>query len=240
MRRGLDYLLDRQIAEETASSPPAGPKDMFETTAEYEKRRQTAERFLEFALLPLEEETASIKAALYLVPHEKPEFKSYDADNQILTSGLLGKDRVGFMIAPRDAKAMYAHWPSVQILARYFDAGTQPNVLALLCGDRLLTSVDTDSVYRVGRGVTAPSVISKVDAGYSKEAARVNLQGTVLLSLIVNANGKPSDIHVIRSLGMGLDEKAMEAVSRWKFKPGMISGIPVKVAATAEVNFKFF
>jgi protein TonB len=51
-------------------------------------------------------------------------------------------------------------------------------------------------------------------------------------------DGKASDIKVVRSLGLGLDEKAIEAVEKWKFKPGMKNGVPVAVMATIEVNFR--
>ena len=62
--------------------------------------------------------------------------------------------------------------------------------------------------------------------------------GTVMLSVIVDADGHARDIHVARSLGMGLDEKAIEAVEKWKFRPGMKGGQPVNVRATIEVNFR--
>jgi TonB family protein len=66
----------------------------------------------------------------------------------------------------------------------------------------------------------------------------VKLSGSVLLSIIVDTEGHARDIHVAKSLGMGLDEKAMEAVEKWRFKPGMRNGQPVNVQATIEVNFR--
>ncbi len=92
--------------------------------------------------------------------------------------------------------------------------------------------------YRVGGGVSAPSVLFKVDPEYSEEARKAKYSGTVLLQLVVNADGHASDIKVVRSLGLGLDEKAMEAVRKWKFKPGLKDGRPVAVHATIEVNFR--
>lgn len=93
-------------------------------------------------------------------------------------------------------------------------------------------------VYRVGGGVTAPIVLSKKDPEYSEEARKAKYQGTVLLSIEVSPSGAASNIKVVRSLGLGLDEKAIEAVKQWKFKPGYKDGKPVTVAATIEVNFR--
>lgn len=93
-------------------------------------------------------------------------------------------------------------------------------------------------VYRVGGGVTAPVVLFKKDPEYSEEARKAKYQGTVLLAIEVTPNGMANNIRVVRSLGLGLDEKAIEAVKQWKFKPGYKDGKPVTVAATIEVNFR--
>ncbi len=92
--------------------------------------------------------------------------------------------------------------------------------------------------YRVGGGVSAPSVLYKVDPEYSEEARKAKYSGSVLISVIVDPQGRAQDLKVVRSLGLGLDEKAMEAVAKWKFKPGMKDGHPVAVHATIEVNFR--
>jgi protein TonB len=93
-------------------------------------------------------------------------------------------------------------------------------------------------VYRAGGGVSAPSVLYKVDPEYSEEARKAKYSGTVVLSLIVDEEGRARSIRVVRSLGLGLDEKAMEAVAKWKFKPGMKGGVAVNVRAQIEVNFR--
>src|SRR5437588_1610729 len=93
-------------------------------------------------------------------------------------------------------------------------------------------------IYRVGGGVTAPAVLYKVDPEYSEEARKAKYSGTVVLQLVVDASGKARDIKVVRSLGLGLDEKAIEAVNKWKFRPGVKNGQPVAVQATIEVNFR--
>jgi protein TonB len=93
-------------------------------------------------------------------------------------------------------------------------------------------------VYRPGGGVTNPRPIYRPEPQYSEEARKAKWQGSVLLSLVVDENGKPIQIKVIRPLGLGLDEKAIEAVSQWKFEPGKKDGKPVAVAAQIEVTFR--
>jgi len=92
--------------------------------------------------------------------------------------------------------------------------------------------------FRVGGGVTAPVVLHKVEPEYSEEARKAKYQGTVLLYVEVDPSGRATNIHVQHSVGLGLDEKAIEAVKQWKFKPGYKDGKPVTVAATIEVNFR--
>jgi periplasmic protein TonB len=81
-------------------------------------------------------------------------------------------------------------------------------------------------------------VVYKVDPEYSEEARKAKYSGTVLLSVIVDQEGHARDIKILKRLGMGLDEKAMEAVLKWKFKPGMKGGQAVNVRAQIEVNFR--
>jgi len=92
--------------------------------------------------------------------------------------------------------------------------------------------------YKIGNGVSAPAVLIKVEPGYSEEARQAKVQGTVLLSLVVDETGNPRDIRVVRPLGLGLDEKAVEAVAKWRFRPGLKDNQPVPVAAYVEVNFR--
>jgi TonB family protein len=93
-------------------------------------------------------------------------------------------------------------------------------------------------VFRVGGGVSQPVVIFRVDPEYSEEARKAKYSGTVTLSVIIDTEGHARDIKVTHSLGMGLDEKAIEAVNKWKFKPGMKGGQAVNVRASIEVNFR--
>ncbi len=73
---------------------------------------------------------------------------------------------------------------------------------------------------KIGHGVSAPAVLHKADPKYSEEARVAHYEGTVVLFLVVDENGNPRDIRVIRNLGLGLDENAIEAVQKWRFRPG--------------------
>jgi periplasmic protein TonB len=94
------------------------------------------------------------------------------------------------------------------------------------------------AVFRVGGGVTAPTLLQKVEPEYSEAARKAKHQGTVLLYVEVDPSGRAVNVRVQRSLGLGLDEKAVEAVKKWRFRPGTKDGKPVTVAATIEVNFR--
>lgn len=93
---------------------------------------------------------------------------------------------------------------------------------------------------RVGNGVTAPQVLYKVDPEYTEEARLAKYRGRVVVSAEIGTDGLAYNMRAVRGLGLGLDEKAIEAISQWKFKPGTRNGKPVCVAATVEVNFHLF
>jgi protein TonB len=95
-------------------------------------------------------------------------------------------------------------------------------------------------LYRVGGGVSAPRTLYAPDPEYSEEARRAKFQGSVLLALIVGPDGNPRDLHIMRSLGLGLDEKALDAVRTWRFEPARKDGVPVAVQISVEVNFRLY
>jgi TonB family protein len=96
-------------------------------------------------------------------------------------------------------------------------------------------------LYRIGGGVSAPVPLNSVEAEFSDEARRAKYQGVCIVSLIVDAQGNPQNPRVVRALGMGLDEKALEAVRKYKFKPAMKDGkTPVPVMISVEVNFRLY
>jgi TonB family protein len=95
-------------------------------------------------------------------------------------------------------------------------------------------------VFHVGGGVSAPLAISTPDPDYTEEARRAKTQGTCILGLIVDAEGHPHDIRIVRGLGSGLDAKAIEAVRQWRFDPAKKDGKPVSVLISVEVAFRLY
>jgi TonB family protein len=93
------------------------------------------------------------------------------------------------------------------------------------------------TVYKIGGSVSAPSVMSKVEPQYSAEASAAKLEGTVRLSTEIGPDGIARNSKVITPLGLGLDDNAIDAISQWRFRPGMKDGQFVTVAATIEVSF---
>lgn len=93
-------------------------------------------------------------------------------------------------------------------------------------------------IMNVGGGVSAPVVIHAVEPEFTEEARKSNFQGTVSIQLIVDPQGNPQDVRVVHHLGMGLDQKAVEAVQQYKFRPAMYQGHPVAVQLVVEVDFR--
>jgi TonB family protein len=94
-------------------------------------------------------------------------------------------------------------------------------------------------VYRMGPHVSGPILVYKVEPSYTEEARQARVSGMVLVSLAVDPSGKPQNIRVVNGLGHGLDEKVIEAVSQWRYRPGMKDGAPATVGmAKVVVNFR--
>jgi TonB family protein len=106
-----------------------------------------------------------------------------------------------------------------------------------------IKNISSDSIagiHQIGSGVSAPVPVYNVEAEFSDAARNAKYGGKCLLSLVVDSQGKPQDIRLRRPLGMGLDEKAIEAVSKYRFKPAMNHGQPVAVRVMIEVNFRIY
>ena len=94
------------------------------------------------------------------------------------------------------------------------------------------------TVHRIGGSVTAPGLLSKVEPSCTEEARAAKYQGTVVIYTEIGPDGLTHNPRVVRGLGLGLNEKAIDAISQWKFKPGSMDGQPVTVSATIEVNWR--
>ena len=105
---------------------------------------------------------------------------------------------------------------------------------------RSTTAASHPEALRVGRDVTAPEAIYAPAPQYSSEARKSCYEGTVVLWLVIDTSGKPQNIKVVRALGKGLDEQAIQAVREWRFKPASKDGRPVAVQINVEVNFRLY
>lgn len=94
------------------------------------------------------------------------------------------------------------------------------------------------NVYSLNAVSTAPKLLYQIDPEYSDEARKVRFNGRVVLKIVIDENGNTRDIEVVRSPGLGLDERAVNAVKQWRFRPGKRDGAAVPVWATVEVNFR--
>ena len=144
-----------------------------------------------------------------------------------------------------EAIAFVSEWrfrPAVKNGVPVISSGT----VDLVWGQRDLTpqaiaSADIQLQPRSNPGAPGyqPSLIVKRSVpSYTEEARRFRLQGTVLVYVMVGDDGVPKDLRVIRGLGMGLDENAIEAVRTWRFRPPLVNGQPASFRATVEVNFE--
>jgi TonB family protein len=94
--------------------------------------------------------------------------------------------------------------------------------------------------FRMGKGITAPRLIYQTDPEFSEEARKAKYQGNCVLGLVVDASGLPTNIRVLNSLGMGLDQKAIESVKNWRFEPGKRDGRGIAVEIAVEVDFHLY
>jgi len=92
--------------------------------------------------------------------------------------------------------------------------------------------------FRPGSGIEPPSIRHEVKPDYTEEARRRNIRGDVLMEIVVKRDGTVSDVRVLRGLGYGLDERAVEAVKQWSFNPATRKGVPVDVLVEVAMEFR--
>jgi TonB family protein len=229
--------LENEISDALASMPALPPKDQFESTSDYNKRNQAWFDMEDRRVKPLRVAREQLKQQFYVDSSAKPVFVSYDADAEVVTANIYGGS-CSFKISRAAAKEMHDSWSGVSLVhnlaegdlqrvgqsrtAAQIPPATQP-AMALAWGNQL---------YFGFGGSSQPSVISKIGPQYP------GVNGTVMLSLVVNEDGKPGDIKVVKSLGMGADEEAIKTVQQWRFRPARNNCMPAKIRTTIEFNFR--
>jgi len=104
------------------------------------------------------------------------------------------------------------------------------------------SSKPTEKLYyvRPGNGVSAPHLTFDPEPEYSEAARKLTYQGTVVLSLVLDPAGTARDLQITKAVGLGLDERAIDAVRTWKLVPAMKDGVAVPVALNVQVNFRLY
>jgi TonB family protein len=94
-----------------------------------------------------------------------------------------------------------------------------------------------EGIYKVGGDVVAPKLVFQVTPEYSEEARKARYEGTVVLEAVIRKDGRIDVVHLLRSLGFGLDQNAIEALKQWRFRPATKNGTPVDSILNVEVRF---
>jgi TonB family protein len=235
--------LDEEISDALASMSVLPPKDQFESTSDYKKRNQAWFDLEEQRVKPFRAAQEEIKQQLYLDSGLKLVFVSYDADAEMMTASIAGGSCL-FHIPKASAKEIHDAWSGVSFAQNLIEGDVQrvgqkrsPTEIPPAT-EPFMALVWEDQRYFGSGGSSAPSVISKVDPALSEEARKAKFSGTVMLSVVVNTDGKPENIKVTKSAGMGLDEEAVKALQQWRFKPARNNCVPAKVQSTISVNFR--
>lgn len=230
-KKALDAEFDSQLS----------PRDEFEKTAEFLARKKTLEenkaKRLEMLSAPLLAKIAQLENGHYSLQGVQLTFVSYDADSEAFAVRTSEGTKYRSFIEPSKARILKANLSRARIES-LFTLTESMGFTIMVTAEGSTHRFIRGEVYEVGNGVSAPSVLSKVEPEMSKEARKAKFQGDVVLYVEVGHDGTPQYLRVIRSLGFGLDEKAIEAVSKWKFRPGLKDGKPVAVAAKVTVMFR--
>jgi TonB family protein len=231
--------IEKELSDALTSIPPVPPKDQFETTADYQKRNQAWFALKGQRTRPLDVEKDQLRRHVYVDGYLTPDFQSYDADSETLTAGISGENCL-FKVSPGAAKDMHDSWSKVSVARSLPDEnGPSANLQTRnQAGASVVALVSGERLYFGKSSSRAPTVVSRADPEYSAEARAAKLNGSVMLSLIVGIDGKATEIKVTKGVGMGIDEKAIEAIQKWRFKPATRNCLPVEFRSQIEVNFR--
>jgi TonB family protein len=127
---------------------------------------------------------------------------------------------------------------STRLFAQAANAPSSPTLAAPAGASVAVSAVPAKLIKHIGGSVSAPVVISKAPILYTDAARKANISGAVVVHLQVDEQGNPSNVQLVRGLGLGLDENALRAVSQYKFKPAIEAGNPVAVEFNLQIDFK--
>ena len=125
-----------------------------------------------------------------------------------------------------------------QVLANYYVSLTE--LKAAKAGEQLGTIGSSEPVFKVGNGVTPPRAVQAPDPDYTPLAKKQHYEGTTVLDVVVDSQGRTAFMQVEKPLKYGLTEKALQAVANWKFLPAMRGASPVASMVNVEVNFRLY
>ncbi len=131
-------------------------------------------------------------------------------------------------------------WSSASLLGQTQEPPADPSPKPQITSADAVRLVKVCSAKNPPPCATHPIPVFSPEPDYSSQARQAKLEGTCTLMIVVSADGRATNIRVVHALGMGLDEKAIDAVKRWKFKPAMQDGKPVAVQMAVEVAFRLY
>jgi TonB family protein len=226
-------------AEEQAHIAPISEASLFIGLADLYSRQQrfvdlaaTQRRLMQVWETSIGPESVVVANVLYRLSETENQAGDFAAAEQSIERALTILEKT---YGPDAATTGYglSHLSTVERRLGKTDAAASSGARALAIRQK-----ETGNAVHVGASMTAPRVLSKRDPPYSDEARKAHIQGSVLLSLVVDESGTPQLVTVLLPLGAGLDEAAIETVQKWHFQPGAKNGVPVPVQATVEINFR--
>ena len=179
------------------------------------------------------------KLALKLIRADR--FKPAQLNGAPVAAGLVARIKLdACIVTVTDASGQAVHRIRPHTTPQQqFDAWTDAPEELVPNPPPVLTKI-APGIYRIGGSVTAPRVLHEGVVHFSEEAKHAKYQGEALVTVIVDEKGLPQNPHVVRPIGMGLDEKAIEAVKEYRFTPAMKDGKPVPVYMTIAINFRLY
>jgi len=184
-------------------------------------------------------ELEQLEKQFYVDNSVKAKFVGYDAGTEVLSANVDGSTQ-HFVVPMSIAKAVRDSWNRVKF-ARSGSASLAS--VALLWVGEIYPSRGSQPysgpVYKISpaEGISPPTPVIRPEPDYTNQARKAKLQGEVWLAVVIDEQGAPHQIELTRKLGLGLDEKAIETVRKWRFRPGMKDGKPVAVKANISISF---